>query len=444
MAKEQTKAEILGNIQEMMSKVYDYANSVIEDDETPAHSIDDIANNHNLDLTESIRRIVSSDAKSNHRLMESLDKYAGAIRQGVYDECIYESFLKNLSQYTYLTSVEKEYERINDAANENIVSITVAKLLERMSNCESYYIVPMIEEDAVRYAKNPSVVNRTQLYNALCPFAQDPYCMSLLEFIETDGDIAIKRVDEKAMTIKDQIKMIRANASVNAIYSPVQYIKENESVFNVHGQFYVKKGNNIAKLNNMYLDQLSENFISLCKLVNDKSVEISEECITLYGKDKIAHIYENYAEINGEREDAETLRNLPHMGMKYDYDTNFFVMASCLLENFDNIANIDFAKRIEVNGDDTVYTDVFRLGENIYINTVNENVDKSTFYSNVNPIQCRNIINRHMNMNVANLFEDLLPKQDSIMLKLNETKNEYEATIEKYEATIQKLKDAKV
>jgi hypothetical protein len=47
-----------------------------------------------------------------------------------------------------------------------------------------------------------------------------------------------------------------------------------------------------------------------------------------------------------------------------------------------------------------------------------------------------------MGINVASMFEDLIPSQEKIMLKLNETKNEYEASIEKYENTIEKLEKA--
>lgn len=443
MAKENTKAEILNNIQNMMSQVYEYANSVIEDDVVENNTLDSIANNHGLDIKESIRRIASSDANTNKRLIESLERFAGAINQGAYDECLCESYISTLSQYKYLLPVQREFDRINEAMKESKESINVAKILEQMNNSSSYYIVPMIEEDAIRYAKNPTPMNRTQLRNILCSFAADPFCNQMLEAIELDGKVITNTLEEKAMSIKDQIKVIRQNASVNAIYSPVQYIKENESVFNVRGQFYVKKGASLAKLNNTYVDQLSEKFVTLCKLVNDPHVSINEDSITVVTNNKVANIYEGYAEINGNREDLASIKNMNIMGMKYDYDKNFYNAVAMLMENFDNIANINFAKHISLNEDENVSADIFRIGDNIFINTINENVDKSTFYHNVNPIQCRNIINKHMNINVSAIFEDLLPSQDKIMLRLNETKNEYEASIEKYEATIEKLKKAK-
>lgn len=440
-------------LEDIKNRVDAYARQVFDEAEAEtkaqreaelnACTFDNIVNNNGLDLRESIKNIVSSDANSNSKLMETLEQYAGALNQGLFEERLYESFLQNLSKYNYLLPVEKEINRINEVAKQHSASIIVTKILEEMQTTPSYYIIPLIEEDACRYVKNPSDTNRVQLRQALCSFAADPYCHAMLEAIERDGVIAANTLSEKALSIKDQIKMIRENANIEAIYSPVQYIRENECVFNANGQFYVKKGNTLAKLNNEYLNQLSENFVALCQLVNDPRVTINEDSITLVGTDKIANIYEGYVDINGCRETTDTLRDLNEMSMKYDFDTNFFIMASCLHEHFNDIAKVEFGKHIALNENAGINVDMFRLGNNIFINTVNENVDKSTFYHNVNPLQCRNIINKHMGINVASLFEDLMPSQDKIIMKLNETKNEYEESLAKYEATLDKLKKAK-
>lgn len=436
-------------LEDVKAQVDAYARQVFDDAaeakraEQEACSFESIINNNGIKLNESIKNIASSDAKSNKKLMETLEQYANALNQGLYEERLYEGFLNNIAKFNYLIPVEKEIKRINEVASKKSSSIMVTKILEEMTNSASYYIIPLIEEDAVRFVKNPNDINRAQLKSALCSFASDPYCNAMIEAINRDGLSIADTIDEKAISFKDQVKMIRENANVSPIYSPVQYIKENECVFNANGQFYVKKGNTLSKLSDEYLNQLSESFITLCQLVNDPHVSINKDSITLYGNQKIANIYEGYAEINGTKETQESLRMLNEMGMKYDYDTNFFVMASCLLENFNNIANVNFGKHVALNTNEGVNVDMFRLGNNIFVNAVNEDMLKSTFYHNVNPIQCRNIINKHMGINVASLFEDLLPSQDKLIMKLNETKNEYEASIEKYEAAIEKLKAAK-
>ena len=129
--------------------------------------------------------------------------------------------------------------------------------------------------------------------------------------------------------------------------------------------------------------------------------------------------------------------------MKYDdYDTNFYIMCSCLLENFNNIAKIDWAKHVTLNENNNINADLFKLDQNIFIATHNDAIGQHTFYRNVNPIFCKNKLNEHMGINVSSLFSDLLPSQDKIILKLNETKNQYEDSIEKYEDMIEKLNKA--
>jgi len=386
---------------------------------------------------------MNSDAKTNKKLVETLEQYKGALEQGLYEERLYEGFIKNLTPFNYLNSVNKEIKRLEKVAEDNSAAIGITKILEEMYTTNSYYIIPMIEECACRFIKDPSPINCNQLKSALVSFAADPYVRAMLETLDYFDNKPSFLIGDTAMTIKDRAKLIKEHANISNIYSPVQYIKENECVFNAYGQFYVKKGNTLAKLSEEYVPQLSENFIALCQLVNDPHVAINEDSITLVGNDKVANIYESYIEINGNKETKKTIRDLNEMSMKYDYDSNFFIMASCLAENFDNIANINFAKHIALNEDAGTNVDIFNLNGNIFVNAVNEEMLKSTFYHNVNPIQCKNLINNHMGINVSSLFEELVPSQDKLYLKLNETKTEYEASIAKYEATIEKLKKAK-
>lgn len=402
-----------------------------------------LANNMGINLSEAIKTIANSDAKKNKRLMGIVEQYAGAINAGLYEERLYESFIHKLTPFNYLLPVEKAINSINEAVKQNPIGIAITKTLEEMAESQSCNILPLIEEDCARYANAPSPINRVQLRNCLVSFATDPYVHRILELINNDDTKEANTLSERALSIADEIKLIKEHAHIENIYSPVQFIKEGESVFYTKGQYFVRKGQNIAKIGSDLITQLPEKFTALCRLVNDPAVEINEDYIVLHGSDKVAKIYEGYAEVNGNKESVSTLRNLQEMGIKYDYDTNFFVMCSCLLENFNNIAKINFGRRIVLNENTGVYVDLFRVGDNIFINAVNEDMHKPVFYNNVNPIYCKNIINDHMGINVANLFENLLPAQNKIIMMLNETQNEYAAAIERYEDTIEKLKAAR-
>lgn len=431
------------------AKLEEYAKSVFEAaeqkkaEEKERNCFAAIANNTGINLSEAIKTIVDSDARKNRRLMDIVEQYAGAVNAGLYEERLYETFIHNLTPFNYLLPVEKAINAVNEAVKKNPIGVAITKVLEEMAESQSCNILPLIEEDCARYVNNPNPTNRVQLRNCLVSFAHDPFVNHILEIINNDNSKEANSLSERAMSIADEIKLIKEHAHTENIYSPVQFIKEGESVFYANGQYFVRKGQNIAKIGLDLIQQLPEKFTALCKLVNDPAVELFEDHIILHGNEKTAKIYEGYVEVNGNKESVSTLRNLQEMGIKYDYDTNFFVMCSCLLENFNNIAKIDFGRRIVLNENARVSADLFRVGDNIFIHTVNEDTNHSTFYHNVNPIQCKNIINDHMGLNVSNLFESLLPAQNKIIMRLNETQNEYTSAIERYETTIENLKKAK-
>lgn len=436
--------EIFGKVKRYLDEQFENSESAKLQEKTN-YCLNAIANNQGLNLEKHIADIKNSPAASNQRLMEVLDQYATAIRQGAYEERLYETFIHNIGKYNYLLSVDKAIKKLNETVNNNKEQISLTKLLEEMKDDHSSFIyVELIQEDVARYVKEPNTINRVQLRNALMPYASDPYINEMFNIIYSDNSKRGNELEETAMNIKDQIKLIREDATVSNIYTPVQYVKENECVFNVNGQFYVKKGNNIIVLDEDSVDNLDERFVELCQLVNNPYVTINDDnTITLASNSKMATIYEGCVDIFGHKETKESLRNLREMCIKYDdYDTNFYIMCSCLLENFNNIAKIDWAKHISLNVNENINADIFKLDNNIFLSTHDDSLNQHTFYRNINPIFCKNKLNEHMGINVSSMFTDLLPNQDKIILKLNETKNQYEESISQYEDMIQKLKDS--
>lgn len=409
------------------------------------YSLEGIANKSGLKLYERIANVMKTDAINNPKLKEVLLQYSSAIGAGAYEERLYETFLQNTSNFDYLLPVERMRNAIMEVAAEKHEEIALTKILEEMKDSyNSYIYVNLIQEDVARYVKNPTPTNRVQLRNALMPYASDPYINEMFNIIYRDDTVKSNTLEEKALNIKEQVELIRQNVTVENIYTPVQYIRENECIFNVHGQYFIKKGNNISVLNEKYTKQLDTRFVELCHLVNDPKVQILEDRIILSGNEIYATIFEGYAEINSSyKESQSSLRRLNEMCIKYEnYDTNFYIMCSCLLENFNSIAKVDWAKHIVLNENTNISADLFKLDKNIYMALHNNTLMKHTFYRNVNPIFCKNTINEHMGLNVASLFGDMLPDYDKMILALNEAKTEYESSIQQYEEMIVELENA--
>ena len=393
----------------------------------------------------------NKDIQKNARLMEVLNRYQYAMNQGCYEERIYESFIRDMTPFNYILPINESIEEIKKKAAERPDAMMLTRILEEMSESrDSYIYTELIVEDLTRFILEPNPVNMTQAINALMPYAANPYINEMLRVIRdvTDKEKTMNTISESAMTINDQIKMIRENVSVTELYSPVLYIRENQSVFSIPNQgYYLKNGNTVCPLSKKNVAQLDESFVNLSRLIAQPNVQIDKDRIYIAGEDLWATIYEDRIVIgdghNEYIEDAESIRRLNEMCMRYQtYDTNFFISAAALLENFNNIAPLHFAKKIVLNSNPNLSAVIYRLEENLFLSLENADIHSKTFYSKANAIFCRNAINNHFQINVASLFEDLLPDQHKIILHLNETKNQYEKSIEQYEEAIEDLKKA--
>lgn len=398
-----------------------------------------VANRNGIRLMESITNIRRKT--DNVKLNAILEQYEGALAQGAYEERLYETFLSKISNYDYLLPVETEMQRLNKRINHNKFSIDVTKILESMLETPSYYIVPLIEEEVTAYMKDKNPANKLVLESRIQNFIYDPYVRMIYDIVNDDRDIRAYQMNEGIVKHQDKMSFINENARLDNVYSPVQFVSEGVCVFNVGGKFYTKKGNNITRLSESYLDKLSPKFVELSRMVNDPRVHVNEKSIEVKFGDNVAEVFEGYVTVNGEKESSKTIRNINEMMRKHDvYDPDFFAMSTCLLEYFNDIAKVGFVKHVALNENAALSADMFKLGNNIFIATHDNTLNEHTFYRNVNPLQCKNILNEHMGMHIHVLFEDLLPDQDKVMRHINETQNEYENSIEKYENIIDELK----
>jgi len=392
--------------------------------------------NNNIQLAETIRSLMEKEGH-NRKLMGVLSEYGGQLMRGRREEGLYESFIKTMKNgFDFINEVQDEVKAMEQRAAERKVSIRLTELMEMISLDGEYHVIlPLIESDVVRYQENPNATNRSILFNTLHMYEHCPYVVEMLYTIAENRT-------KKGLLMAESGQFIRNHAHLEDVYSPVQYIKENECVFNVQNQFYVKKGTHITKLDPDCINNLSEGFRTLCRLVNDPLVTISNDDITYLSKDGDTFIItegqvmlpctdEEGKEVM-EMETVESLRNLNEMFMKYGtYDQEPFLTAAFLCEHFDDIAKVDFVKTIRMNEDYGKSLDLFRLKENVFIMAHDELNESHMFYRNVNPIQLANTINNHFGIKVSGLFEDMLPNQSKIIANINEMKVEYENRIEK-------------
>lgn len=434
---------VLESVEEVKEKLYTQAevNAIIESKsndvvvESVKKTYRDI--HTNLGLSGTISKILAEN-KNNEKLKVFCGQYISAMNEGRSEESLCESFISGVSNWNYLSAVDTEISALSDRVSKYKQEISFKKIMETMLQTSSYYIVPLIEDCIVEYVENKNMQTRGTMLQRLYSFEYDPFVRDIITIVTRDLSID--------NTVKIEESLSEQFTEIEYVYSPIQYIKENECVFNVKGSYFVRKGNSVSKLTRKAVAELSESFKSLCNIVNSGSVSFSniDDTVTVYDGYNMAVISESEIIINGKKTVTNDLDNLYETAVAMNSsDKNFYGLVKIMNENYNDIAYIDFVKRVSSKDGSGKAVDVFKIKNNIFVNTVNENLKTSTFYRNVNPIQCRNYINEHMEINVAPLFEDVLPEQEKIEKEISDKKKEYEEYIESLEDKKEVLRNMK-
>lgn len=392
-----------------------------------------------INLHSTIQTILK-ECGSNEKLKIFLGQYNKALNEGKAEELLYETFISGISNWNYLSAVDTNVSALKDRVSKYKQEIDFKKILETMRETASYYIVPLIEDLVIDYSNKKNMTNRAVLMQRLENFEYDPFIRDMISLINLDQSVT------NNVYLGESVEFVNRYVHTELTYSPIMTNSVNESVFNIRESYYTKKGNIISKLNKKEVSLLPESFKALCSLVKSDNVKISNELntISVYYNNNVGVISESEIIINGKKITDNELNTICETAAYTRNDElNFYIAVKTINENFDNIAYIDFVKSIVSNDVNGRSVDVFKINENIYVNTNNSKLGTSTFYRNVNPIQCRNYINEHMEINVAPLFEDVLPDQKDIEKGIEDKKNEYQSYIDDLEEKKQNLLDLK-
>lgn len=400
--------------------------TAIKEQEAPvAKSINGVDSHIYLDNT--IKSILKKNTTNNEGLKAFCEQYIQALNAGKAEEVLYESFISGVSHWNHLSAVDTELSALNDRISKYQQEVNLKKILKIMESTGSYYIVPLIEGCVVDYIANKTMANKSVLKQRLQAFEYDPFVRDILNIVMHDQSL------EANVYLGESLESVNNYVHTEKVFSPVKYIKENECVFNVKGTYYNRKGNTITKLSKSSIENLDESFKTLCNLINHPAVSIDDlsNTIAIYeGKDS-AKISESSIILNGNEVTVEEIDNIAHMSnLMNENKQGFYAAVKMINEKFDEIAYIDFVKRVAMNESNGKTVDVFRIKNNLFVATNDVKLGSSTFYRNVNPIQCRSYINEHMSLNVSSLFEDILPNQKAILEGVEEAKKEYETYIE--------------
>lgn len=372
-----------------------------------------------------IREAVNS-LNETKELREVLDKFKDALDNGIHESRLYEQFISALSPFGYFPTVGNAIQAVEDRVNSYKTDVDIKKILETMKETRSNYLVPLIEDVVNNYLSNKNKQTKYQLTETLMKFTYDPFVRDIASLLTLDAT-------------ELQLEYANASCDIDKVYSPVLYLRENEAVFSVNNVYYIKKGNNVSRLSQVDVMQLDEEYKALCETLSNDNIKVEKDGITIYYKNDKAFISEGILEIN---EKAVNESEFKHLVEVSDFSGNrdFFALVEFVNSNFNEIAEIDFVKRVYLKENANHAADVFKLRDNVFITTHNPEMGKSTFYRNVNPIQAKNIMMEHLRYDISSMVNSVLPDEEKIMAQINETKENYNTYISDLTAKIQDFK----
>lgn len=380
----------------------------------------------NLGVREAINKLKEAEAKENPALNQIINEFRYHIENDVPEIKLYEKFLSAMSSFSYYPVVGNAMAAIKDRVDNYQHDIDISKILEAMKTSRSNYLVPLIEDVVNNYLNNKSEQTKSSLNQVLLKFTYDDFVRDIVSIVSADATSL-------------QLEYANAQSDIKKIYSPLIYLGENESVFNVEGFYYVKKGNNLNRLANSDVKKLDQAFVQLCETINNNNIVFENDEIRIYDNKDKAVINESEVIINGTKYSHKNI-NEGYDALALSGKAKFFELVNTLRHNFNEIAEVNFVKRVFLKENEGYAADIFKLRDNVFITTHNPAMGKATFYRNVNPIQAKNIMMEHLRFDVSKAFESILPQEEKILEEIAETKKSYSDYINYLEEEINVFK----
>lgn len=379
----------------------------------------------NLGIREAVNFLDASETSRNASLKQALEFFREQL-QAEPEVLLYESFITAMQSFSYLPKVGNAVQAIKDRVDNYEADVSITKIMETMKRTRSSYLVPIIEDLVQNYLDNKTEQTKSSLKEGLIKFSYDPFIRDIINLVTVDATNL-------------QLEYANASCDIEKVFSPVLYLGENEAIFGVRGSFYIKKGNTLSRLNKDSIKRLDPEFVSLCEAINDPNVVIDGKTISVYGGSDKAIISAKGVTLNGQEFTNEDYHNSSKIA-KWTGKGTFLSLVEMLRKNFNEIAEVDFAKRVFLKENREYAADVFKLRDNVSITTFDPQMGKGIFYRNVNPIQAKKLMMEHLRFDMTGTFRDLLPAEEKINEEIEETKKEYAACISDLEKRIFEFK----
>jgi hypothetical protein len=374
---------------------------------------------NSLGVAKALRTIRESE-NGNHPavmyIVERLLNMSNAPEWMIIDEVI-----EALTPLTWEPVIKEQLNALTVTKEKFNEDIKIFRAVYEAESSRSSFIVSGLKKDIDIYVNSRTSENRAKLLEKLSKYNYDANIRSLYNVIlESERGFQLKAGSD--------------NAFVSNIYSPV-IITEKEEFFAVHGKAYVKRGNTIRPLTEEETRSLPEDFTFISSFLNQSNVEVSENRIKIFSRDKKVELVEESQDlsihINGKKVSRQDFNNVYLNAGIFRFEERGVISAvSKIAENWDTIFHLDFAKSIVPKGIPSRRADIFKLGDKTYIHTVDGVMKESKFYPDCNATQSRNLILEFATFDLGLTYKDFLLDEERKINSLEEKRKEYVEAID--------------
>ena len=353
-----------------------------------------------LGIKELVEKISESELMQNQTIKYFIESFKPLLNHNP-EYLLINRFLEKVNNISWHKDVKEGVEQIKDNFNKYSDDINLCTFIGEFSKSSGEYLVKSFINEFDEYFTKRDELSKKRLVEKIKSYLHEPMLKTLNEYLISTMD-GLQAADNSVADVKN-------------IHSPV-LIKENVEIFFSSGKFIKKSENGLETLKESEVLELSDSFKSLAFFLNSPGVKLEENKVTIYTSNKKVNITKTNEKLELLLNDkpiefAAFTKFFMNEGIFRQNDNNILNNIVNLYENFDNIYEIDYGKKIKSKVYETQWVDVFKIDEKVYVIKNDGANKKLEFYKDLNALQTRNLVFEHIGYDMSKSFKDLLPEE---------------------------------
>jgi hypothetical protein len=367
-----------------------------------------------------------------------LEKYDYLLlNKGIKEAFLIEGLINDLKSFSWEASVTPVLENVSKVYENRRREVEVLKTYENIKSAPGRELFSEATDQMQNWLASDTRVTDT-LVHSLKRFGFNPMVRNLVSFLS---------VYENNNSDKFNIGFDNNVCEVANAYSPV-YINENDTIFYSSGK-YLKIDESKGTLLECNVNEIPEEFQNKVGILTDKDVKIGYNKISLkLGNSNLDVVFEgeNKALYFDSKRIAE--KDLPVMVSVTTNNllenSNYKISKAIFVSQIsEEIIDLDFCKRIKSKIFEGVEANIFKIKNNIYVQTVNPAMRLNKIYE-ANATQAINIIKDFIKFDISESLTEFLEGEQAVLSVMKNDKNEMIKNIEILESELTKISNAKL